>query len=74
MSRRFRWSRKTYRKAHHLARLLDRMGFYSPQTPTLLRRFWELWEQHPTGRDPFDTPVRCRLNAFKRGEDDDIPF
>lgn len=70
--RRFRWNRKTYRQAHHLARLLARY-IMPDQPPAILRRYWELWERQRqrSEADPLEDPLYLRLARFKG---DDIPF
>lgn len=70
--KRFRWSRKTYHRAHQLSRLLARYMDLPDHPPAIVRRYWELWERHPTVRDPLETPLRLRLELFK--DDDAIPF
>lgn len=74
MVKRFRWTRRTYRKAHQLVRLLPRMrDFTSLGTPALVDRYFELWRRHPQFEDRLLEPGRIkRLLAYKRG--DDIPF
>lgn len=70
--RRFRWSRKTYRHADHLARLLARYMDLPDHPPAILRRYWALWERHRQSDDPLLVPLGCRLATFK--DDDEIPF
>lgn len=70
MAKRFRWTRKTYLHAHHLARVMDiyRDG------PEILRRYRELWAGRDDWRqDPLTVPLRTRLQA-RKDFDDEIPF
>ncbi len=69
---RFRWSRRTYRQAHQLSRLLARYMDLPDHPPAILRRYWELWERHRNPPDPLATPLHRRLDYFRR--DSDIPF
>jgi hypothetical protein len=71
MSRRFRWTRRRYRKADSLARFFDRWVYNLPsEPPRLVRRLHELWAAHPQRSDPLLTPIRLRHTYL----DDDIPF
>lgn len=67
---RFRWTRKAYRRAHHLARLLA-LFYDLPARPELVQRYLDLWERHPAAEDPLAVPLDRRLASFKG---DDIPF
>jgi hypothetical protein len=73
MVKRFRWTRKTYRHADHLNRLLARYMDLPDHPPAIVRRYWELWQRHPQREDPlrFHIPPHVRLAARR---DDDIPF
>jgi hypothetical protein len=73
MSRRFRWTRKRYRHAHHLVRLLNRFG-YIPDMPRIVERYEALWDEHRQAEDPLLRPLRWRLHNRRYGDDDDIPF
>lgn len=68
MSKRFRWTRKTYMKARALARLMRRLEPL-PDCPDLLRRYFELWARHEQHDDPLLTHIQTRL-AWHSG----IPF
>jgi hypothetical protein len=69
--RRFRWTRKSYRRAHHLARLLVNIPSVF-NAPPLVQRYHELWQRHPSYDDPLkEGNLRWRLAMFKG---DDIPF
>lgn len=72
MRRRFRWTRKTYKHAHQLARLLSRYLDLPDHPPAIVRRYWELWEHHPEKDDPLLIPLAQRL-ALHQG-DPDVPF
>lgn len=66
--RRFRWSRAKYREAHREARIYYGVGFMHHSEPSLVRRYRELWEEHPQGDDPLLTPLRWRHPG------DEVPF
>ena len=66
----FRWNRKKYRRAAHLARFFTRVIELPADPPQLLRRYFELWEDHPQKGDPLLTPMRYRDHYLG----DDIPF
>jgi len=68
--KRFRWTRKAYRRAHWLARFMGRHLYELDHQPNLLRRYFELWDRNPQRDDPLLTPVRQRLNCWG----DEIPF
>jgi hypothetical protein len=72
MAKRFRWTRKTYRQAHHLSRLLNRFEFPDDQ-PAIVAKYFELWNRYwqDHGRDPLNEPIFLRLERFKG---DEIPF
>ena len=72
MRHRFRWTRKSYKHAHQLARLLSRHMDLPDHPPGIVRRYWDLWERQPTIPDPLSIPLQRRLELF-RG-DSDIPF
>lgn len=69
MARKFRWTRALYRRAHREARRYDGVGYLYHGEPALVRRYRELWDQHPQGVDPLLTPLQWR-----RPPDDGIPF
>lgn len=73
--KRFRWTRASYRKAHHLSRLLIQLcDLNSP--PPLVERFhklWADWDQKHGWRDPLEIPLSRRL-AERRNDEDGIPF
>ena len=69
---RWRWTRKTYRHAHSLSRLLSRYMYLPDHPPAIVRRYWDLWDRHRHGDDPLLVPLGVRLARF--GGDDDIPF
>jgi hypothetical protein len=73
MARLFRWTRETYRQAHHLDRLLNRFYSLPEVKPLILERFHNLHKRHPQHDDVLLTPVKARL-IWKRNVDDDIPF
>lgn len=67
MSKKFRWSRKTYRHAHHLSRVISMYD----DGPEIVKRYRELWATREDWRpDPLLTPLAIRLDIFKYG----IPF
>jgi len=66
--KKFRWTRKRYRKADSLARFMTRHLYDLPEQPRILRRYFELWDLHPQREDPLLTPVCYRYDR------DDIPF
>lgn len=66
----FRWTRRRYRKAHSLSRFVGRWLYELPDQPELVRRYFELWEQHPQREDPLLTPMQWRPRYCP----DDIPF
>ncbi len=67
--KRFRWTRKTYKHADHLARFYSRHPYELPDNPPrALRRYRELWERHPQRDDPLLVPLQWRHPG------DDIPF
>lgn len=69
--KRFRWTRKKYREADHLARFFARFFHYLPhEKPALLERYFELWERHPQGKDPLTEPLDWRRWKVS----DEIPF
>lgn len=71
---RFRWTRSRYRKAASLSRYFARHVYDLPSDPpAMLRRYWELWERHPSGTDPLALPLRARL-ARLHDDDSGIPF
>lgn len=71
MRSRFKWSRKTYKHANHLSRLMARLVDLPCEPPLLLRRYWELWERHKQHDDPMvNSNVRRRLDMIRC----DIPF
>lgn len=69
--RRFHWTRALYRKAFREARTYDSVGFMYHGPSALVRRYRELWEQHPQGDDPLTRHISWR---YPRYEDDGIPF
>jgi hypothetical protein len=72
MSRRFRWTRERYMKAHHLNRLMQRFN-HIPDKPRLVERFHDLIDSTPgmNGTDPLTLPMRIRhWDRFN----DSIPF
>jgi len=75
MARRFRWTRKSYERAHHLARLVNRMQYLPDEPPALVQRYFDLWAEHERkcdyARDPLTESLDYRLSRFKG---DDIPF
>ncbi|MCU7372801.1 hypothetical protein PEC18_18540 [Paucibacter sp. O1-1] len=74
MSRsRFRWTRKSYKHAHWLARFMGRHLYELHHQPNLLRRYFELWERHPQKDDPLKRLVQFRLEE-RRWQDDGLPF
>ncbi len=67
MTKRFRWTRAKYKRAHHLNRLLEHVpGPWNP--PPLVERFLKLWEQHPQMYDPLTLPLEFRYDRS------DVPF
>lgn len=68
MATRFRWTRRKYMHAHHLARLLSRLDFPLSLAPAIVQRYWALWERHPALGDPLMQPPAYRYSR------DDIPF
>lgn len=68
--RRFRWTRKLYREADSLARLLGRHIYEVHDTPNLVRRYFELWERHPQSDDPLSRPHHVRYGWLGDG----VPF
>lgn len=62
----YRWTRARYKRAHHLIRLLRRVA-YCQSEPALVKRYIELWEQHPYWGDPLAIPLMFRY-------ENDIPF
>lgn len=62
----YRWTRKSYKRAHHLSRLLRRVAFGRSE-PAIVKRYIELWEQHPHWGDPLAIPLVFRYQ-------NDIPF
>lgn len=72
MSRRarFKWNRKTYRRAHHLARLLAHFPL-PDDMPELLLEYYALWAKHPQCNDRLVTSsLRSRFLMWR----DDVPF
>ena len=69
--RRFRWTRKNYRQAHHLARLMSRFRDLPDEPPPLVQRYFDLWEGRRDTTDPLSRVLSYRLMVFKG---DDIPF
>ena len=73
--KRFRWTRTTYKHAHHVARLLNRFLDMPDHMPEPVRLYIKLWDNyrasHPF-RDPLEEPLYWRLDRFKGG--DEIPF
>lgn len=71
--KRFRWTRKRYRRAWHLSRFFARYIYDLPsEPPALLRRFHELWERHPQRDDPLLQPFKWRRRTLEHF--DEIPF
>ncbi|MBX3610354.1 MAG: hypothetical protein KF871_10715 [Hydrogenophaga sp.] len=68
MSRRFRWTRERYYRAHHLSRLLLRLNGYSYEPPSLVQRLMDLYALHPSNGDPLTVPIGWRYDRC------DIPF
>lgn len=68
MARKFRWTRALYRRAHREARVYDGYGFMYHGEPALVRRYRELWDQHPQHDDPLLLP------PWRRYPLDDEPF
>lgn len=64
----FKWTRKSYRQANQLARLLSRFLDMPDHAPAIVRRYWELWENYPEYGDPLLIPLS------QRRQDPDIPF
>lgn len=70
---RFRWTRRSYRKAASLLRYFNRHVYDLPsEPPIIVQRLFELWNKHPQRDDPLLMPLRTR--QFLRDEDDSIPF
>lgn len=71
----FRWSRKTYREAARLARVLRNYGDATWPTPIPVKHYLQLWEEyeaiHQYDADPIDAPLNQRLHWFKNP---DLPF
>jgi hypothetical protein len=67
-----RWTRRTYRQAHSLARFLS--GYDCDPAGVarepLLQRYFELWEDHPQHDDPLTVPTQQRYWRYLDG----IPF
>lgn len=66
--KRFRWTRRKYRHAQHLARLLNRWNVMPDSMPDIVRRYFDLWEEYRETGDPLMTPLRFRYDR------EDIPF
>ena len=69
--RRFAWTRRLYRQADSLARLVNRHVYDAHGVPPLVRRYHQLWEQHPQHDDPLLRPVQWRYPSYCP---DDVPF
>ena len=70
--RHFQWTRKLYRDASSLSRLLSGYPYWAQErAPTLLRRYWELWEKYPQNDDKLTTPLWRRYPNYCP---DDAPF
>lgn len=67
----FRWTRALYRRAARETRVYESYGFMYHGEPGIVRRYRELWEQHPQAQDPLRDPLRYRL---QRRYDDEVPF
>lgn len=66
--KRFRWTRKKYRHAQQLSRLLPRFYVLPDDAPAIVQRYWELIEEHGLDLDdPLLIPLRLRY-------DPEIPF
>lgn len=70
--KRFKWTRTTYRQADSLARFMGRHLYELHHQPTMLRRYFELWDRHPQSDDPLTLPKYLRQPYRSHG--DDIPF
>lgn len=69
MSRRFRWTRAAYRKAHSMARMFSRFNDLPYNEPPILQRYFELWNEYRQNEDPLLVPF-SRRTRFS----DSIPF
>lgn len=68
----FHWTRKSYKQAAQIARLLSRYLDLPDHPPAIVRRYWELWERHPQHPDPLEMPLSRRLAEY--GSSDGLPF
>jgi hypothetical protein len=65
-----RWTRRLFRHAAALARVLAQ-GFERPQSvPPLVRAYWALFEDFPQRTDPLLTPMRDRRHYWRM----DLPY
>lgn len=77
--KRFRWTRASYRKAHHLSRLMPYIMQSPDEAPPLVVQYWKLWGawdlRHGGGWiiDPLTLSVQTRLQD-KRNEAAGLPF
>lgn len=69
---RFRWTRKSFQHARHLARLLGNFRDLPDEPPAVVRRYWKLLERYPQRDDPLLTPFEWRPSVIART--DDVPF
>ena len=68
--KRFRWTRKLYRRAAWMSRFMGRHTYDLPERPPpLLQRYFDLWDRHPQRDDPLTTHISQR-----RQPHDGIPF
>lgn len=75
MSKRFRWTRRTYRRACSLSRLFACRIDLPSEPPELLQRLWDLQQRHPQHEDPLAGEHWQRMHYIRAKHDDDgIPF
>lgn len=75
MTKRFRWTRKTYRRACSLSRLFAGRVDLPSEQPDLLRRLWKLLERYPQYDDPLAGEHWERMNYIRaKHGDDGIPY
>lgn len=70
----FRWSRKTYKEAHRLDRVIRNYGDSDWPMPEPLKHYKALWDAYFTAHwldgEPISGSLRTRLEIHKHG----IPF
>jgi hypothetical protein len=70
MRKRFRWTRKTYRRACSLSRLFAGRLDLPIDPPELLQRLWDLDRRHPQHDDPLAGGNWQRMHYIRRKHDD----